>query len=311
VLNRAPLFRFDRQVEHPSALSKFDQVVAASKGKQIVVFLDYDGTLSPIVDDPDAAYMSDTVPMPASPPPLVALHHLPLTDHLFSLCPDAAGGAERRQALPDGDRQRPVPRQGTTISQSPNVTDRSIDHGSSAHANRISSTLNEMNSTLLPAAGLTGVRVREAGGALLRRQPRHGHQGPRERFPAHQGRQGTHQPPSVLATSALAGHHPKGGRYLSYSAFPFVWLAGQGRPLSAGQPVPAHDRAGTINTHVAAFFLSRSSSAMLSTIPSHRQVHESLVEKTKSIPGAKVENNKFCVSVHFRCVDEKVALQQS
>jgi trehalose 6-phosphate phosphatase len=36
-------------------------------------------------------------------------------------------------------------------------------------------------------------------------------------------------------------------------------------------------------------------------------VHESLVEKTKSIPGAKVENNKFCVSVHFRCVDEKVS----
>jgi trehalose 6-phosphate phosphatase len=36
------------------------------------------------------------------------------------------------------------------------------------------------------------------------------------------------------------------------------------------------------------------------------QVHDSLVEKTKCIPGAKVENNKFCVSVHFRCVDEKV-----
>jgi len=49
------------QVKHPSALGMFDQVVAASKGKQIVVFLDYDGTLSPIVDDPDAAYMSDTV----------------------------------------------------------------------------------------------------------------------------------------------------------------------------------------------------------------------------------------------------------
>jgi trehalose 6-phosphate phosphatase len=49
------------QVKHPSALAMFDQLVAASKGKQIVVFLDYDGMLSPIVDDPDAAYMSDTV----------------------------------------------------------------------------------------------------------------------------------------------------------------------------------------------------------------------------------------------------------
>lgn len=36
------------------------------------------------------------------------------------------------------------------------------------------------------------------------------------------------------------------------------------------------------------------------------QVYQQLVEKTKSTPGARVENNKFCVSVHFRCVDEKV-----
>ncbi|KAG4950924.1 hypothetical protein JHK85_044791 [Glycine max] len=32
-----------------------------AEGKQIVVFLDYDGTLSPIVDDPDKAYMSDVM----------------------------------------------------------------------------------------------------------------------------------------------------------------------------------------------------------------------------------------------------------
>ncbi|RRT33242.1 hypothetical protein B296_00057170 [Ensete ventricosum] len=44
---------------HPSALHNFDELMAASKGKQIVMFLDYDGTLSPIVDDPDRAYMSD------------------------------------------------------------------------------------------------------------------------------------------------------------------------------------------------------------------------------------------------------------
>jgi len=31
-----------------------------------------------------------------------------------------------------------------------------------------------------------------------------------------------------------------------------------------------------------------------------------LEEKTKWIPGAMVENNKFCLSVHFRRVDEKV-----
>lgn len=36
------------------------------------------------------------------------------------------------------------------------------------------------------------------------------------------------------------------------------------------------------------------------------QVLASLVEITKDIVGAKVENNKFCVSVHYRNVDKKV-----
>ncbi|THU54485.1 hypothetical protein C4D60_Mb10t25580 [Musa balbisiana] len=47
-------------MRHPSALSKFEQITSATTGKQIVMFLDYDGTLSPIVDDPDSAFMSDT-----------------------------------------------------------------------------------------------------------------------------------------------------------------------------------------------------------------------------------------------------------
>uniref|UniRef100_A0A453PJ76 Trehalose 6-phosphate phosphatase n=1 Tax=Aegilops tauschii subsp. strangulata TaxID=200361 RepID=A0A453PJ76_AEGTS len=47
--------------KHPSALSKFEQIASASKGKKIVMFLDYDGTLSPIVANPDAAYMSDAM----------------------------------------------------------------------------------------------------------------------------------------------------------------------------------------------------------------------------------------------------------
>lgn len=49
------------QLRHPSALRMFEQITNASKGKQIVMFLDYDGTLSPIVDDPDRAFMSDAV----------------------------------------------------------------------------------------------------------------------------------------------------------------------------------------------------------------------------------------------------------
>ncbi|KHG18855.1 Trehalose-phosphate phosphatase [Gossypium arboreum] len=45
-------------LHHPSALEMFEQIIDASKGKQIVMFLDYDGTLSPIVEDPDRAFMS-------------------------------------------------------------------------------------------------------------------------------------------------------------------------------------------------------------------------------------------------------------
>ncbi|XP_009613560.1 probable trehalose-phosphate phosphatase J isoform X1 [Nicotiana tomentosiformis] len=48
-------------VHHPSALDMFEQIISASKGKKMVMFLDYDGTLSPIVDDPDQAFMSDAM----------------------------------------------------------------------------------------------------------------------------------------------------------------------------------------------------------------------------------------------------------
>ncbi|XP_065864355.1 trehalose-phosphate phosphatase B-like isoform X1 [Euphorbia lathyris] len=44
--------------EHPSALESFEGMMKQAEGKKIVVFLDYDGTLSPIVDDPDQAFMS-------------------------------------------------------------------------------------------------------------------------------------------------------------------------------------------------------------------------------------------------------------
>ncbi|BAT98081.1 hypothetical protein VIGAN_09169600 [Vigna angularis var. angularis] len=47
--------------KHPSVLENFDKVMSVAEGKEIVVFLDYDGTLSPIVDDPDKAYMSDAM----------------------------------------------------------------------------------------------------------------------------------------------------------------------------------------------------------------------------------------------------------
>lgn len=56
------------QRKHPSALGKFEQIAGACKGKKVVMFLDYDGTLSPIVANPDAAYITDAVsPSIASP----------------------------------------------------------------------------------------------------------------------------------------------------------------------------------------------------------------------------------------------------
>lgn len=49
------------QLKHPSALDTFNQMMSIAKGKKIVVCLDYDGTLSSIVDNPEEAFMTDKV----------------------------------------------------------------------------------------------------------------------------------------------------------------------------------------------------------------------------------------------------------
>ncbi|KAL2472002.1 putative trehalose-phosphate phosphatase G [Abeliophyllum distichum] len=45
-------------IKYPSALNSFRQIMDRAKNRKIVVFLDYDGTLSPIVDNPDHAFLS-------------------------------------------------------------------------------------------------------------------------------------------------------------------------------------------------------------------------------------------------------------
>uniref|UniRef100_A0A453E171 Gnk2-homologous domain-containing protein n=1 Tax=Aegilops tauschii subsp. strangulata TaxID=200361 RepID=A0A453E171_AEGTS len=44
--------------KHPSAIDSFNKITTNWQGKTIALFLDYDGTLAPKVDNPDEAYMS-------------------------------------------------------------------------------------------------------------------------------------------------------------------------------------------------------------------------------------------------------------
>ncbi|AES90952.1 putative trehalose-phosphatase [Medicago truncatula] len=46
-------------LEYPSALGAFEKIIDHAKNKKIAMFLDYDGTLSPIVEDPDCAFMTE------------------------------------------------------------------------------------------------------------------------------------------------------------------------------------------------------------------------------------------------------------
>lgn len=46
------------QRSHPCILANFSDFNRQCAGKRIVVFLDYDGTLTPIVNDPDRAFLS-------------------------------------------------------------------------------------------------------------------------------------------------------------------------------------------------------------------------------------------------------------
>ncbi|KAG0499611.1 hypothetical protein HPP92_003854 [Vanilla planifolia] len=156
-------------MRHPSALSMFEEITTASKGKQIVMFLDYDGTLSPIVEDPDQAFMSDAM----------------------------------RDAVRDVSRY-------------------------------------------FPTAIVSG-RCRDKVYDFVR-----------------------------LAELCYAGSH------------------GMDIKVPAKGPSSMKANAKAVLCQPANKYL-----------PMINKVYKALVQTTKSTPGVKVENNKFCLSVHFRCVDEK------
>lgn len=43
----------------PSALEMFGKIAAEASGRRVAFFLDYDGTLTPIIDQPERAYMTE------------------------------------------------------------------------------------------------------------------------------------------------------------------------------------------------------------------------------------------------------------
>lgn len=87
---------------------------------------------------------------------------------------------------------------------------------------------------------------------------------------------------------------------------------GKGCTLPTSQWIPPHDRRGELifpsETHIIHSSNLLLFSSLNSLLSANFQVYKALLEKTKSIPGASVEHNKFCLSVHFRCVDEKVCI---
>ena len=121
------------QRKHPSALGSFDEVAAAATGKRIVMFMDYDGTLSPIVTDPDMAFMtaevSDIDTESSARRQWRSSTRSSRADNVLSpparARADEGGRARRRQALPHGDRDRPVRREGSahsSVSAEPHCT---------------------------------------------------------------------------------------------------------------------------------------------------------------------------------------------
>ncbi|KAL5162509.1 putative trehalose-phosphate phosphatase J [Glycine soja] len=174
------LFHHSLQLYHPSALNTFEQIVYSAKGKQIVVFLDYGGTLSPIVADPDKAFMTRKM--------------------------------------------------------------RATLKGIARH---------------FPTAIVTG-RCRDKVYNFVK-----------------------------LAELYNAGSHG-------------MDITGPTKSPKASEREFLKLISGNNNNNKAVLFQSASQ-----FLPMIDEVYEILLEKMKTVPGAKVENNKFCLSLHFRCVDKK------
>ena len=70
--------------ELPSALERLDEIRRRADGRRLAVFLDYDGTLTPIVDRPELAVLSDASRR--------TVQHLAANAHLISNADGVLGG---------------------------------------------------------------------------------------------------------------------------------------------------------------------------------------------------------------------------
>ncbi|KAF0911861.1 hypothetical protein E2562_012342 [Oryza meyeriana var. granulata] len=207
--------------KHPSALGRFEAVAAAAKGKRIVVFLDYDGTLSPIVEDPDRAVMTDEMR-------------------------DAVRGVAAR--FP------------TAI-----VSGRCLDK-----------VFSFVRLEELYYAGSHGMDI----------------QGPTAAS--------THHGPTTTPKVGEKQNPTWNGRVnVSFHAA-HVSLSGQ-----PGRRCMSLTGGCCCNGDVQGEEESVLCQPAREFLPMIGEAYAALAAKVEAIPGAKVENNKFCLSVHFRCVDER------
>ncbi|KAI5655664.1 hypothetical protein M9H77_32851 [Catharanthus roseus] len=196
-------------IKYPSALSSFGKIMTRARNRKIVVFLDYDGTLAPIVDDPDRAFMS----------------------------------ADMRSAVKNVARYFP-----TAI-----ISGRSRDKYHTSIFQQVILNISSGEFQLIQAFPSLGFQVHELVG--LTELYYAGSHGMDIMFPV-EDTMSTNHSHCIKSTDQL------------------------GKEVNLFQP--------------ASEFL-----------PMIDEVFRTLVENTKDIKGAKVENHKFCTSVHYRNVEEK------
>jgi hypothetical protein len=154
------------------------------------MFLDYDGTLSPIVTDPDAAYMSDAVrpraALPRSPAGTYSLSWRPASrtkvHPRLTFSPLRCTGAQMRAAVRDVAKHFPT----AIVSRRCRDKVHCLRHCLSQQS--APQTLGKLARAFIghwliclssSFSRCTGAQLRRPLGALLRRQPWHGHQGTR------------------------------------------------------------------------------------------------------------------------------------